>query len=207
MSKTETVRALRTTSPELEIVRSVRTLATTAAELRSSLDALPAAIAVETAKSLEPLETATQEACKAVDRVATAQRLALDSALDEVATKATDQMQKRVETLDSTFATLTKAAQSATTMAASGQQMASATTALIEAAERARTPLWERAVALVAVGIVAGVLVLTGAGIFERLVPPGDALQKAAAWDRLEQTLTPAQMGWVSEQVGWPPAK
>ena len=139
MSKTATVRALRASDDEPQIVRSVRalqetvqTLATTAAALRSSLNALPeatatqatsrldeiartlqqelaalpAAIAAETATGLEPIEGLRAEVRKvlaAYDQVAAVQRRTLDELAAETAQKAAAAMEERTQSLDRTL--------------------------------------------------------------------------------------------------------
>ncbi len=182
MSKLETVRRLKNTGPQLQIVESVVNLQTEVQELKQSLNSLPQAIANETAKALEPLSQLQQN----LDTVTAAQRATLEDLTREIASSAAQSIEQKAASLDQTLTRATASTQALATQAqgladtlnqvttlpdqlkAERGRLLKASEALRNAAEKFRPKPWRQVMALIMAGLVAGFLVLGGQAVLSK---------------------------------------
>lgn len=205
------VRRLDDTAPQLQIVQSVR-------EMQSSLQTLPDAIA----QTVVPLQASTESMAQRLDEALAAQRRALDALTAEMASSAAAAMQQQAQALAkplqqmqaqaqalaqsvrATEATLRRIESLPDRISAAAGEMRSAAAELRSAAQDARPRWWPMLAAAVGAGVLAALLVLTGRGVFERLLPPGDVQQRAQAWAALMQRATPAERESIRQIVNRP---
>lgn len=184
MSKTETVRALDDTGPQLQIVASIRALEQTVKALQADLAALPLGVAQKTATALLPVAQLRQDievALTAFDRLQQLQRDSLVAMGQELTQTAAAACSHQAQAMAASVTTLTTSSQSIATtaqqlvacrqIAGEMQQTANAMHQAAwtqqERAERWLSP-WRQAVGL----LLAALLAAIGVTVLGRLLPP-----------------------------------
>ena len=169
MSKTETVKALNDSGPQLAILENIQTLQQSIDLLQEDLQALPAAIARETAATLEPLTELTPQIAEAIqryDEVAATQRQSLDAMARAMGDKAATAFERRAARIDTALKGVADSLKSLkeTAKAATGlpAKITTATGKLTAAAKQVRPPRWIQVLALMLAGLIGAALVQTG---------------------------------------------
>lgn len=184
MTKTETVRALDDTGPQLQIVASIRALEQTVKALQLDLAALPLGVAQKTATVLVPVVQLRQDlevALTAFDRLQQLQRDSLSAMGQELAQTAAAACSHEAQAMAASVTTLTTSsqriadtAQQLTQFRQIAGQMQQTANAMHQAAwtqqeraERWMSP-WRQAVGL----LLAALLAAIGVTVLGRLLPP-----------------------------------
>lgn len=205
------VRRLDDTGPQLQIVTAVR-------EMQSSLQTLPDAIA----STIAPLQVSTEAMAARLDEALAAQRRSLEALTAEMAASASASMRQQAEALakplqqmqaqaqalaqsvQRTDATLRRIEALPDRISSAAGELRQAAAELRSAAQDARPRWWPMLATAAGAGVLAALLVLTGRGVFERLLPSADVQQQAQAWAALMQRATPAERESIRQIVTRP---
>ena len=225
MSKTETVRALNDSGPQLQIVESVRTLQQSLSLMHEDLKRLPVAVSTETAQTLEPLARLQQDVTQvleAYDKVTAIQRKTLDELTQQMSASAAQAFEQKAGELDKTISDLSNSLSGLETsissmkqtaeqvvalpgnLVSAQQNMAQAAIKLTEAANKTRPRLWRQALGLILAGAVGAMLVATGQVALNRLVPPSDVQQTADWANAIWNKATPKERELLEQIVNRP---